>query len=121
MEKVTVSKGILLSKVRQNREKHVTEFVETMEGYRQMVIDELDGALSCAHEEEDVDFADLFKLARKPESHEKDYDRAIAMLEMSTDGEITLTKREFDQLVMDEWDWKADFSLTGALYNSKLK
>ena len=40
------------------------------------------------------------------------------MLELSVDDVITLSETEFDQLVMDEWNWKQSFVATSSFYKS---
>jgi hypothetical protein len=40
-----------------------------------------------------------------PEDHTADYDRAIRMLEMTTQTEIELNEHDFATLVDDDWDW----------------
>ena len=54
----------------------------------------------------------------EPTSYEKDYDKAIRMVLLCQDKTITLDDRQFDQLVLDEWDWKANFSTTTAMYTN---
>lgn len=119
MENVTVLKSDLIAKVLKNRTAHIAEFAETIAGYDQKVIDTLDAQLANAHEGRDVNFHAVYLLNSKPQSHEKEYDRAIAMLEMSTNTHVTLTEHDFGQLVMDEWEWKQAFALSGSLYKGK--
>ena len=47
---------------------------------------------------------------KQPVSHEKDYDVAIRGLELSTAEYVFLDHANFQQYVLDEWNWKADFS-----------
>jgi hypothetical protein len=51
-----------------------------------------------------------------PQSHEKAYDQIIRMMEMSVDDEITLTCSQFACFVMDDWDWKEQWSASNATY-----
>ncbi len=53
-----------------------------------------------------------------PVDHTKDYDRVIRMLTMSTADEITISESQFTQYVMDEWNWKAAFVGTTAMYGN---
>jgi hypothetical protein len=119
MENVTVLKAVLIEKVSKNRATHIYEYAETINGYRIKVDEIMSAEASKANLWHDVDFSAIYKLAQKPESHEKEYDRALAMLEMSVDDQITLTQQEFEQLVMDEWQWKQAFTLSGSLYKTK--
>ena len=47
---------------------------------------------------------------KKPVSHEKDYTVAIRGLELSTAEFVYVDQSNFSKYVLDEWDWKADFS-----------
>ena len=106
MEKIKVNKQELLGIVKQNREKHKKEYLESIKAYRVKVADlftkELEKVLSGEK------FNVYFDLT-KPESHEKDYDLAIRMLEMSVDENVEIERDEFNQLVNDEWSWKRNF------------
>jgi hypothetical protein len=52
-----------------------------------------------------------------PQDHTKVYDVAIRMLEMSTQDEVKLSADEFNQLILDEWDWSDTFFGTNARYS----
>jgi hypothetical protein len=40
------------------------------------------------------------------------------MLELSVEEEIELEEAIFNQLVMDEWVWKAQFNASNAMYKT---
>lgn len=42
----------------------------------------------------------------EPIDRTKDYDRVIAMLEMSVEDEVELEEHDFDRYVLDNWEWK---------------
>jgi len=46
----------------------------------------------------------------------RDYDRAIAMLEMSVEGEITVSEADFRTFVMDDWNWRSQFKHSNMAY-----
>ena len=119
MKQVKVSKAELKMKLAANREIHIKEFEETLQGYRDQVQAVMAEQMSKAEDGLDVDFRAISVLQAIPTSHEKDYDRAIAMLSMSVDDHLTLEKQDFDQLVMDEWSWKSSFDLLASTYNGK--
>jgi len=54
-----------------------------------------------------------------PKHYEKEYNRAIRMLELEVEKEIELEEAIFNQLVMDEWQWKDSFIGTNSLFKSK--
>ena len=46
------------------------------------------------------------------------YTRAIRMLELSVEDVIEIEEHIFNQLVLDEWGWKQQFTAMSALYKS---
>jgi hypothetical protein len=52
----------------------------------------------------------------EPEDHTDDYDRVLAMAEMSVDEEIELNADDFAMYVMDQWHWKQSFTETTSYY-----
>jgi len=55
-----------------------------------------------------------------PSDNSKDYNKAIKMVEMTQDLVITLNEKQFDRLVMDEWDWKDSLIATSSLYGKTI-
>lgn len=117
MNAVTVSKKILLSKLKQNRETHLEIFLEAQKGYREAAIVALDKMLDDA--KSGKRFQTTIRLVA-PMNQTKDYDRVIAMMEMSIDDEIRLTEHEFQMYVLDQWDWKSLFSTSNRAYSATL-
>lgn len=115
MNTVKVNKAELLNRLSENRKSHKSEFLEAQKDYRDAAIKVLDQMLSAARE------GGKFKLRlsmEEPVDHTLDYDREIEMLNMSVDGTIELQQHEFEQFVMDRWQWKGDFTATNAFYKS---
>jgi hypothetical protein len=106
MENIKVNKQELLGIIKENREKHKKEFVEAIQAYRVNAADTMKKELEKIISGEK--FQTFFNL-QKPESHEKEYDVAIKMLEMSVDDIVEISYNEFNELVNDEWDWKRNF------------
>src|SRR5215831_19292135 len=102
MNTVTVKREELLTKVRTNREAHRTLFLKAQEGYRKLVIEELDRMLADARQGRPIQRSVTLT---EPSNHIKDYDRIITMLEMSVDDTIVLDANTFDCYVMDNWQW----------------
>jgi len=118
MRSVKIEKKKLLNIVRENREKHIKEFEESVVDYKA-------GAIKLAKEHAELAASgDLAKIAKikampgAPLSHEKEYDRAIRMLELSVEKEIEVEEDIFNQLVLDEWAWKNQFIASASLYKS---
>lgn len=105
METVRVKKDQLLSKVRENRRAHRDLFLKAQEGYREKVIEELDIMLRDAREGKKIRRGISLP---EPIDQTRDYDRVVAMLEMSVDEYIELNPTEFAQYVLDDWQWKAN-------------
>ena len=63
-------------------------------------------------------FDDIKHIPSKPVSYADSYTRAIRMLELSVDDVIELEQDVFNQLVLDEWNWKRNFILSNATYKS---
>ena len=107
MERVKVKKSELLEILQANRKKHKEEYKETIRAFRMKAADlfnkEYQKAISGKKFESSV-------FLSKPESHEKDYDLSIKMIQMSVDDIIELSTGEFNQLVNDEWSWRSSFS-----------
>ncbi len=116
--KVTVKKAELLETIKTNHITHRKEHTEAVEGYRAKVIVRLETTLAGIKNGGNFDPHELLTL-REPESHDKDYIRAIRMLEMSVADEVTISASQFAQFVLDDWAWKTEFHSTNALYNGK--
>lgn len=118
MRSVKVGRGELLEIVRTNKEKHIKEFNEAVEDFKAAAIKIADHNLKLA-QSGDVDQIAKFKqLPTKPTSYEDSYTRAIRMLELSVEDVIEVEEDVFNQLVLDEWGWKQNFTVSSALYKS---
>src|SRR5215469_14462166 len=102
MNTVKVKREELLTKVRANRDAHRELFLKAQEGYRKLVIEELDRMLADAKEGRPIQRSVTLT---EPSNHIKDYDRVITMLEMSVEDTIVLDANTFDCYVMDNWQW----------------
>ena len=110
---IKVDKKTLLDKLKLNRDNHVSEYDNAVEGYKQSVVDELTRWLEKARTGKKVITRIIFD---EPACHEEDYDTVIQMLEMSVDDTVYVTMTEFKQYVEDKWGWKEAFSMTNAKY-----
>jgi hypothetical protein len=103
MQTVKVKRISLLEKLQSNRKTHRDIFLKAQEGYRKRVIQELGQMLAEARAGKSIRRAISLP---EPQDHTADYDRVIAMLEMSVEDEIEIAAHEFDMYVMDNWAWK---------------
>jgi len=117
MNTVKVKREELLTKVRSNRDAHRTLFLKAQEGYRKLVIEELDRMLKDAKDGLPIQRSVTLT---EPSNHVKDYDRVITMLEMSVEETITLDGRAFDRYVMDNWDWSRFALATNTAYADEI-
>jgi hypothetical protein len=113
LNQVTVKKDELMDALRTNMSEHRDMFEKAQKGFREQVIELLDRRLKDARDGKKVE---LFIGLTEPQDHTSDYERAIRMLEMSVDDEITMSARDFEQFVMDNWEWKRNFVETSAMY-----
>lgn len=113
MQTVTVRKGLLLEKVKENRKNHRAVFETALIVFKKKVIEELEAGLERARAGERVA---RYHGLTTPVDMTREYDQAIAMLEMSVDEEIKLTNLEFGCYVLDHWSWKSQFSSSNRAY-----
>lgn len=115
MNEVKIRKNELLEVVKTNRARHRELFLQAQEGFRQRAIEELDRRLADVRNGQKINLAIQMP---EPQDHTEDYDRVIRMLEMSVDDEVTLQAHEFDQYVMDNWQWAKMVRTLNASYAS---
>lgn len=113
MDTVKVKRVGLLAKVRTNRQKHRKIFEEALEGYREQAIKELDAILAEARAGKRIRRAIALD---EPIDQTLEYDRVIAMLEMSIEPTITLSSVAFSNYVLDQWHWSPMVSATNMKY-----
>jgi hypothetical protein len=118
MRSVKVNKAELLGIVRENKKKHVKEFEESVKDYKKAAIKIAKEHVELAKTGDLEQIAKIKAMPQKPTSYEKEYDRAIRMLELSVEEELDIESDVFNQLVLDEWAWKNMFVASGALYKT---
>lgn len=102
LTEVRVKKDDLLAKIRANKETHKEEYETAEKDWKDLVTEwfKEQGEMAAAGKR----FVTSFGLQR-PQDHTKDYEAVISMLEMSLDDELELSFQEFNQYVMDNWQW----------------
>lgn len=116
MENVTVEKATLIAKLTENRAKHQAAYEAAIMGWRTTVMAELENAIDAFPKDweiSDLNFASRFQ---KPMNHVGEYDTALEMLEWETQEVVTLDRPTFQNLVLDEWDWKYRFLASTSQY-----
>ena len=108
----------LIAKLKQNRAKHKDEYDKACKVYSGELVALLEKKLEAARKGKKVSHViDL----RAPVEYLGEYDKALGMLEMTTDREIPLDPVAYAQLVMDDWEWKTDFLSNTTRYLSAHK
>lgn len=113
MNKVTVRKDEFIQRVQANRDKHRATFEKALEGYKALMLRELEHRI---HDLKRGRRIDRYIRLDEPEDHTDDYDRVLEMARMSVEDTIDLTGQDFAMYVMDQWSWKHDFEATTAMY-----
>lgn len=113
MHSTKVKRHELIAKIQANREEHRSVFLKAQEGYRKLAIEELDRMLDEARSGKRIRRA--VELV-EPQDHTKEYDRVLAMLNMSVDDVIEIDAQQFAQYVLDEWGWKMGFTASTSRY-----
>lgn len=114
--KVTIKKAELLEAIEKNLTQHKTDYEEALVGFRSRAIEAMQLNLSNARMGAEVKLGIALTV---PVQHVKDYERVIRMLTMSTADEIMISESQFTMYVMDDWQWKAAFVGSTAVYNNK--
>lgn len=126
MREVEVRKVDLLTVLKKNREQHVKDYLEACAGYKEAALakiedvsSELKARIGRLKDGQVIALVALQFNLEVPKSFEKAYDQAIVMLEMSVDDTVTLEESEFAQYVMDDWEWKEQFTMSNRRYSNK--
>lgn len=120
MKTVKVLKTKLAEILKANRADHRDIFLKAQEGYREAVIQLLDEELKSARTGKDVQIVRFISIVQ-PEDHTKDYDRVLAMLDVSVDETIEITAEEFRNFVQDEWQWSRSWVASASNYTKHPK
>ena len=118
MHAVKVDRKKLLKIVTENKEKHIKDFLESVEDYKAATLKLAEANLELVKTGDLDQIAKTKPMPSKPVSYENNYTRAIRMLELSVDKEIDVEEDVFNQLVLDEWAWKNAFVASASLYKS---
>jgi hypothetical protein len=118
MNNLNFNKLELLKIIRENRDKHREVFEESYEGFYQALLEQLDKMKEAALARKKVN---LHLGLSEPKDQTGEYDRAIRMLELSTDESVSLDEQQFANYVLDEWHWKAQFIASNTMYSESIR
>ncbi len=105
--------NILLNILVTNRNKHEAKFEKAFAKYREKVIEQMKANLDAAKSGKELK---VYINLVTPTSHSFDYNRAIGMVEATTEQTIELDAKDYGQLIMDKWDWTDQFNTTNSNY-----
>lgn len=109
-----IQKEELLRELEKNMSEHRAIFEEAVEGYKKQAVVLLEEYI------ERIKSGNMVRVQvalPEPSDHTRDYERTIAMINMSEDDVIELNEREFGQYVLDDWDWKYQFLAANSMYS----
>lgn len=118
MNSVKMNRKELLKIVKENQKKHVAEYEESVADYKVGVVKVVKANLKLANTGELSEIGKIKSVPSAPRSYENEYARAIRMLELSVEDTIDVEEHIFNQLVLDEWGWKQQFTAMSATYKS---
>ena len=125
MDKITVDKENLINLIRVNKQEHIGEYEEALQGYKGQYELFLKKALVSIQKHikdiRDSDYQKMFHVSDSfdspvPKSHADDYDAILSMLNLHCDDKIELSYKDHQSVVMDNWAWKNDFVRTASCY-----
>jgi len=110
---ISVERDKLIGILKTNREKHEAEYKKAVEGYKKTLV---------THAKANLDRAESGKHPnhfphQRPVGYLPQYDRALGMLELTTDTKVALSAWDYARFVEDDWDWKDQFVATSQAYS----
>lgn len=116
MKTVEIDKDDLASTIRANRQVHKDTFEKALQGFQKTALEQVESMLERARKGLKQS---LFLSLVIPEDHTIDYNRVLTMLDMEVNQTVTLTEEEFAKYVMDDWEWKNQWTTTASAYLSQ--
>lgn len=116
MKEVTVNKKKLLAILKKNLARHELLYQESLHGFKAKFIEALEIVGNRAIQG-DFDITPITNL-QKPADYSEDYKDVIKMIEMEIKNNITLTQEEFENYVLNKWDWISSFKRSYLFYSS---
>jgi hypothetical protein len=136
--KIVVNTKELLETLKKNREQHLAEYNEAVEGYLSAANSKLQSQYKKAQHELEKAFnrtkqelksydptnaTDTIIFCRgiqfdlvAPRNYAEVYDQSIQMMEWETREAIELNSTEFRCFVMNKWDWMESFKNVSVMY-----
>lgn len=117
---ITVSRNKLLDILKENYQKHCTEYEAAKVRYRVFAIKQLKERLDQLQDPGEWRTLKLSTYlsfrAAPPPTYAKDYQDVIDLLEMCEDAKISISAHQFRCWCKDDWDWKPEFMKMSQAY-----
>lgn len=106
----------LLNIVKSNYTRHKKIYKEAVEGFLVDARKKIGKELEQLKDNDGTQTVSL--IINAPRNHNDTYETAIKMLELTTDEEVVLGYSDFNNLVMDKWNWQHSFLLSNSMYSN---
>ena len=113
MNTITINKNVLLPILIENKRKHDDIYNAAVSGYWQTAETVLTDKLEKVKNKEQID---SYLGLNYPVTYENDYNRAIQMLQLTSDDKVDLDFVQFDSYVRNQWTWKSSFLNSNSTY-----
>lgn len=118
-----VKKDEILKTIKENREKHIAEYKEAVEGYKEAAIEAIENAVDKLKKRiNDLEDGEVLELAAiqfdlpVPRDHSQSYDLIIGQLELDINDVVKIRTDEYACFIEDQWDWKPAFMAINSRY-----
>lgn len=115
---VVVDKDVILTALRKNRERHLSEYARACDNYHVKAEKLLEERLAVfkAGDFQTHNMPDLIFDISPPVSFVETYDSVIAMIEATAQDTITLSRTNYLMFIEDEWEWRGHFEALNSTY-----
>lgn len=137
---ITVDKKTLVKTLVQNKIKHVKEYEQALLDYKKVAKHKLELIHQDAVKTLEENYEDVLKKIeafdpenpiehrvyivdsiffdlKVPHNYEEQYELAIQMYNWEVDETVKLTVTEFQNFVMDNWEWQKEFKMLNSTYS----
>jgi hypothetical protein len=101
--RITMNRDVLLQKLKENLDTHQTEYATALKEWKDAASA---FAVDLLERMNQADFTDLSFMISRPQDSSNEINRAIEMVEYSTELEIVLDENTFRQWVSGEWSFR---------------
>jgi len=116
---ILVKRKNLAWTLKENREKHLKHYEEAKNNWFVQTSNQLAAMAETIRNQKELPKSthELIKGIDIPVNFVDDYDAAILRFEWDTRDQIELTQAEFQQFVMDKWQWAPSFASNTLKYS----